>query len=142
MNYPDFELGLERGVFSMQSTYWIVDYRFDMDNLKTIRHVSPTEVFVFDKRIIPTANRIYYSNYYFRRVGKSGKPLKGIIQTYGYQPNGYGGIHVSAFKKAAEEFYKTQCEEALESVKMSRILMLDKLDELQYTAQKRLANCP
>ncbi len=131
MQYKDFEIALKNKAMSLDNTYWIVDYRFDDINNKPIRHVTPTEVAVFNVADTPPPKRVYYADYYFKPLGATGKPLAKVIAPYdntGYR--GYTGISVQVFEteKEAKDFYRSQCQ-----------IIIDQIEVAQHEMNRRFA---
>lgn len=140
MKFEDFEFGLGRQTFSMQDTYWIVDYTFCDTKNKIVRHIPPTEVFVFDKNVNLSGKYIISTDYYFKKRGKTGIPLSNIIQAY--RVFNSEGVHVFASEQEAESFYKEQCEKVLEEIRIARNATNKRFIAMDDVALKRLRDCP
>lgn len=59
--------------------YWVCDFRYTNYTDKPIRHVKPCKVQAVHVSETPKYRRIYYSDYFFRPYGKSGKLLQQVI---------------------------------------------------------------
>lgn len=141
MNFVEFKSGLENGTLGMQQPYWIVDYRFTPHGYKIHRHIMPTKVLVFDKKVTPASMNIYYSDYYFKKMDRSGLPLKKVIQTFSYDDSGWG-INVFISEQEAEDFYKEQCFEVLDEIATAKRLANYDFNLLEKTAMQHLSNFP
>lgn len=113
MLYPELLALIESGDKKIGDPVWVVDVRHDDILNKPIRNIPPTKVSIFGADMLPERKRVYYADYHFRMVGKTGKPLAAVIAPYdntGYR--GFTGVSVNIFltEREAKQFYITQCE--------------------------------
>ncbi len=128
--------------FVIGQEVWVCDYRLNSDKRleKPIRHVKPTLVRVVGNE--ETRETVYYSEYHFRPLNKSGGILKKVIKPYdntGFRS--FTGVSLNIFftEKECREYYKQQClqikkelKEQLERTKKhigSELIKIDKLIE-------------
>ena len=113
---------------------WVCDYRTNGNILeKPIRHIAPTKVILSNNESLPKNKTIYYADYHFRGITKSGKISSKIIAPYdntGYR--GYTGKSLNIFfsEEECRNFYKKQCNNILKLIENEKLRILNKLSDL------------
>lgn len=96
---------------------YVVDIR-NSDGNSYLRSIEPTLVEIVSNEELPKNKKVYYSNYHFRKIGKTGKTTKQIIAPYdntGYRS--YSGVSVNVFEtyEEAVEKYNEQLEDVVDT---------------------------
>lgn len=119
MLFPELEKLISNGTVTVEDEFWVTDFRHDDILNKPIRNITPTLVKLFDNSNLPAGKKVYYANYHFKPVSKSGKVLATVIAPYdntGFR--GFTGVSVNIFftKKEAQDFFTQQCDTVKEQI--------------------------
>ena len=129
MDAKELQTKINAGEVNVGDKLWVADYRHNNVTEKPIRHVEPQLVELCANDTLPKNKTIYYADFHFRPVSKTGTVLKQVIAPYdntGYR--GYTGVSVGIFftEQEAKDYYVKQCNIVLDAVTVER----DKQDKL------------
>lgn len=141
MDYKELETLIQAGEIGAGSRLFITDYRHDNIHNKPLRHIKPTEVILYNNVDLPPRKHVYYADYHFRAVSKTGKILSAIIAPYdntGYRSFTGGSLNIFLTLKEAQACYVIQCQKVIEQAEEAKAQAAVRFDEIIQSSNERI----
>lgn len=127
--------------YSLGDRLWVCDFRYEDINQKPIRNVPPQEVALIGNDQLPEGKKVYYSDFHFRTLTKTGQVSAKVIAPYdntGYR--GFTGISINIFKTKEEcwNCYRMQAAEVLIQIDKAQAEQLKRFSDLRVQIESIL----
>lgn len=127
--------------YNLGDRLWVCDFRYEDINQKPIRNVPPQEVALINNTQLPEGKKVYYSDFHFRALTKTGQVSAKVIAPYdntGYRS--FTGVSINIFKTEEEcwNCYRRQAAEVLLQIDKAQAEQIKRFSDLRVQIESTL----